>query len=114
MEKVTIDYNRLCLELEKQGKTKADLSRDMTKNKNFIGLMEKNPDQPAEVERLICLLLGLEQGSLIKQEEATGSQGEKVCEDICEHYCEYRNTIDSYGECDMQRESGKCPLDRLN
>lgn len=29
MEKVTIDYNRLCLELEKQGKTKADLSRDM-------------------------------------------------------------------------------------
>ena len=49
MEKVTIDYNRLCLELEKQGKTKADLSRDMTKNKNFVGLMEKNPDQPAEV-----------------------------------------------------------------
>ena len=46
MEKVTIDYNRLCLELEKQGKTKADLSRDMTKNKNFVGLMEKNPDQP--------------------------------------------------------------------
>ena len=45
MEKVTIDYNRLCLELEKQGKTKADLSRDMTKNKNFVGLMEKNPDQ---------------------------------------------------------------------
>lgn len=44
MEKVTIDYNRLCLELEKQGKTKADLSRDMTKNKNFVGLMEKNPD----------------------------------------------------------------------
>ncbi|MEE0688292.1 MAG: hypothetical protein UCN29_05730 [[Ruminococcus] torques] len=39
---------------------------------------------------------------------------EEVREDICEHYCEYRNTIDSYGECDMQRESGKCPLDRLN
>ena len=38
MEKVTIDYNRLCLELEKQGKTKADLSRDMTKNKNFVGV----------------------------------------------------------------------------
>lgn len=42
MEKVTIDYNRLCLELEKQGKTKADLSRDMTKNKNFVGLMDRN------------------------------------------------------------------------
>lgn len=70
MEKVTIDYNRLCLELEKQGKTKADLSRDMTKNKNFVGLMEKNPDQPAEVERLMCLLLGLEQG---ESDQAGGS-----------------------------------------
>ena len=75
MEKVTIDYKRLCLELEKQGKTKADLSRDMAKNKNFVGLMEKNPDQPAEVERLMSLLLGLEQGSLIKQETPTGLQG---------------------------------------
>ena len=60
MEKVTIDFKRLCLELEKQGKTKADLSRDMAKNKNFVGLMEKNPDQPAEVERLQDLLHGLE------------------------------------------------------
>lgn len=76
MEKVTIDYGRLCLELEKRGKTKADLSRDMAKNRNFIGMMAKNPDQPAEVERLMCLLLGLEQGSLIKQEMPTGSQGE--------------------------------------
>ena len=31
MEKVTIDYGRLCAELEKQGKTKADLSRDMAR-----------------------------------------------------------------------------------
>ena len=76
MEKVTIDFERLCLELEKQGKTKADLSRDMAKNKNFVGLMEKNPDQPAEVERLMCLLLGLEQGSLIKREVSTGIPGE--------------------------------------
>ena len=52
MEKVTIDYGRLCLELEKQGKTKADLSRDMAKNKNFVGLMAKNPDQPAD--RRLC------------------------------------------------------------
>ena len=39
---------------------------------------------------------------------------EEVCEDIRENYCEYRNTIDDYGKCDMQRESGECPLDRLN
>nr|DAT27073.1 MAG TPA: hypothetical protein [Bacteriophage sp.] len=66
LEKVTIDYDRLCLELEKQGKTKADLSRDMARNKSFVSLMAKNLEQPAEVERLMCLLLGLEQGSLIK------------------------------------------------
>lgn len=99
MEKVTIDYNRLCLELEKQGKTKADLSRDMTKNKNFVGLMEKNPDQPAEVERLMCLLLGLEQGSLIKQEEATGSQGEiKILENLHKEMREIHQAIIEYGE----------------
>lgn len=83
MEKVTIDYKRLCLELEKRGKTKADLSRDMAKNKNFVGLMEKNPDQPAEVERLMCLLLGMEQGSLIKQETPVGLPGDiKVLENL--------------------------------
>ena len=99
MEKVTIDYNRLCLELEQQGKTKADLSRDMTKNKNFVGLMEKNPDQPAEVERLMCLLLGLEQGSLIKQEEATGSQGEiKILENLHKEMREIHQAIIEYGE----------------
>lgn len=74
MEKVTIDFERLCLELEKQGKTKADLSREMTKNKNFVGLMEKNPEQPVEVERLMCLILGLEPGDLVKREKEMESE----------------------------------------
>lgn len=99
MEKVTIDYKRLCLELEKQGKTKADLSRDMAKNKNFVGLMEKNPDQPAEVERLMCLLLGLEQGSLIKQEVPIGSQGEiRILENLHKEVREARQAIESCTE----------------
>ena len=99
MEKVTIDYGRLCLELEKQGKTKADLSRDMAKNKNFVGLMAKNPDQPAEVERLMCLLLGLEQGSLIKQEDKTGSQGEiRILENLHKKMREIHQAVAEYGE----------------
>ena len=99
MEKVTIDYKRLCLELEKQGKTKADLSRDMAKNKNFVGLMEKNPDQPAEVERLMCLLLGLEQGSLIKQEVPNGSQGEiRILENLHKEMRETRQAIENCTE----------------
>lgn len=97
MEKVTIDFERLCLELEKQGKTKADLSRDMAKNKNFVGLMEKNPDQPAEVERLMCLLLGLEQGSLIKREVSTGIPGEiRILENL---HKEVRKVHQAVEEC---------------
>lgn len=99
MEKVTIDFERLCLELEKQGKTKADLSRDMAKNKNFVGLMEKNPDQPAEVERLMCLLLGLEQGSLIKRETTTGLQGEiRIFENLYKEMREIHQAVVEYGE----------------
>ena len=99
MEKVTIDYKRLCLELEKQGKTKADLSRDMAKNKNFVGLMEKNPDQPAEVERLMCLLLGLEQGTLINREEPTGSRGEiRILENLHKEVRETRQAIENCTE----------------
>lgn len=99
MEKVTIDYERLCLELEKQGKTKADLSRDMAKNKNFVGLMEKNPDQPAEVERLMCLLLGMEQGSLIKQETPVGLPGDiKVLENLYKEMREVHQAVVEYGE----------------
>lgn len=99
MEKVTIDYGRLCLELQKQGKTKADLSRDMAKNKNFVGLMEKNPDQPAEVERLMCLLLGLEQGSLIKREVPTGSPGEiRILENLHKEMQEIHRTVEEYKE----------------
>ena len=99
MEKVTIDYERLCLELEKQGKTKADLSRDMAKNKNFVGMIEKNPDQPAEVERLMCLLLGLEQGSLIKREVPTGSPGEiRILENLHKEMQEIHRTVEEYRE----------------
>ena len=99
MEKVKIDYKRLCSELEKQGKTKADLSRDMAKNKNFVGLMEKNPDQPAEVERLMCLLLGLEQGSLIKQEAPSSPLREiKILENLHEEVRETRQAIEGCTE----------------
>ncbi len=62
-------------------------------------------------------MIFLERGESMEDEtKSTVTIIEEVCEDICvaRYYCEYRNTIDSYGECDMQRESGKCPLDRLN
>lgn len=38
----------------------------------------------------------------------------EVCEDICDNYCKYRETADEDCLCDVIREGGNCPLDRLN
>ena len=38
---------------------------------------------------------------------------EDVCSDICDNYCKYADTADEYGECDITRDGGECPLDRL-
>ena len=37
----------------------------------------------------------------------------KVCEDICDNYCKYRETADEDCKCDIIREKGSCPLDVL-
>ena len=39
---------------------------------------------------------------------------EQVCEDICDNYCMYRDTVDDECLCDVTRNDGRCPLDRLN
>lgn len=36
-----------------------------------------------------------------------------VCEDICDNYCQYRDTADEECMCDITRDGGSCPLDRL-
>lgn len=38
---------------------------------------------------------------------------EDVCEDICDNYCQYRNTCDDECLCDITRNGGSCPLERL-
>ena len=39
---------------------------------------------------------------------------EQVCEDICDNYCMYRDTVDDECLCDVTRNGGRCPLDKLN
>ncbi|CUP43792.1 Uncharacterised protein [[Eubacterium] contortum] len=70
IERVKIDYKKLCEELKKQGKTRGEFSLEMTKDKGFVGRMEKNPDQPKAIEQFMCVLLGLEEGSLIAADPA--------------------------------------------
>lgn len=71
-KKVTINYALLCKELEKQGKTKEKFSAELGRSKSFVYNMAKNPEQTEDFERTMCLLLGLEPGSLVKEPEKKG------------------------------------------
>ena len=37
----------------------------------------------------------------------------EVAEDICDNYCKYRETCDEDAICEVIREGGTCPLDKL-
>lgn len=38
---------------------------------------------------------------------------QSVAEDICDNFCKYREACDEEGLCDIIRNGGTCPLDRL-
>lgn len=71
-KKVTINYALLCKQLEKRGKTKKGFSLEMGRSESFVNYIANNPDQPEAAERIMCLLLGLEPGSLVKEPEKKG------------------------------------------
>lgn len=71
-KKVTINYALLCKQLEKRGKMKKGFSLEMGRSESFVNYIANNPDQPEGVERIMCLLLGLEPGSLVKEPEKKG------------------------------------------
>lgn len=39
---------------------------------------------------------------------------QEITDDICNNYCKYRDTGDEEYLCDLIRDGGKCPLDRLS
>lgn len=52
----------------------------------------------------------------ITYKKAIGTIGKilrEVSEDICDNYCKYRDTADEECLCDVIRNGGSCPLDRL-
>ena len=77
-KKVTINYALLCKQLEKQGKTKKGFSLEMGRSESFVNYIANNPDQPEAVERIMCLLLGLEPGSLVKEPEKKGTAAQAL------------------------------------
>lgn len=74
MNKVKINYDKLCEELKKQGKTKTAFSLEMGRYKSFVNCLKKSPDQPEAVEKIMCMLLGLNEGSLIVAEDTSPEQ----------------------------------------
>lgn len=98
VRKVTINYDRLCEELKKQGKTKKELSLELGRYETFISEMNKNREQPETIEKLICILIGLEPGSLIEpQKQATGADA-KALENIYKKMCKMEELILFQGE----------------
>lgn len=76
VDKVKIDYDRLREELRKQGKTNSAFSVEMGQNESFVSGLKKNPEQPETVEKIMCMLLGLDKGSLIVAEDTLPEQPE--------------------------------------
>ena len=37
----------------------------------------------------------------------------QIADDICDNYCKYRDTCDEDAMCDIIRDGGECPLDKL-
>lgn len=58
--------------MEKQGKTKEEFSVELGRSKSFVSSMARSLEQPEALERIICLLLGLDPGSLVKEPEKKG------------------------------------------
>lgn len=38
----------------------------------------------------------------------------EVSEEICDNYCRFRDTVDGEYQCEVTRNGGTCPLDKLN
>lgn len=98
VRKVTINYDRLCEELKKQGKTKKELSLELGRYETFISEMNKNREQPETIEKLICILLGLEPGSLIEPEKQAIGADAKAMENIYKKMCKMEELILFQGE----------------
>lgn len=67
IKKVKIDYDRLCEELKKHGKSKEGFSVELGRGKSYISNLRRNPELPESMEKIICMILELEPGSLAEK-----------------------------------------------
>lgn len=94
IKKVAIDYEKLCEELNRQGKTKQGFSLEIGRGKDYIVSIKHRTEQPENMESLMCTLLGLDAGSLVKKEKAVQKGAEaKVMENIYRKLCEIEGAV---------------------
>ena len=94
IKKVAIDYEKLCEELNRQGKTKQGFSIEIGRGKDYIVSIKNKPDQPENMENLMCTLLGLDTGSLVRNEKAVQKGVEaKALENIYRKLCEIEGAV---------------------
>lgn len=82
IEKVRIDYGRLCAEIARNGKTNEGFSLELGRSRSYISNLAKTREQPKSVEQVMCILLGLEPGSLIEADSTISPAEVKVIENI--------------------------------
>lgn len=64
-KKVKLDYQLLCQKIKESGKTLEEFSYELGRSKTYVYGLRKNTEQPESIEKLMCILLGLEPGSLV-------------------------------------------------
>ena len=74
VKKVTIDYDVLNDYIKSRGKTREEFSTKLGRGKTYISDMRKRPEINDSMERLMCVLLDIEPGSLVKKENVSGAE----------------------------------------
>ena len=105
VKKVTIDYDVLNDYIKSRGKAKEEFSTELGRGKTYISDMRKRPEINDSMERLMCVLLDIEPGSLVKKENVSGAEV-KMFENLFKKMCELEEIIVVQGEM-MEKLIGK-------
>lgn len=96
MEKITIDYKKLCDVISRAGKTKQNFSFELGKSKGYICALKNNPNVPENMVNLMCILLGIEKEQIMTRndQKAHDEKAEAVIlKNIYAKLCEVESSV---------------------
>ena len=98
IEKVRIDYGKLCAEIARNGKSKESFSLELGRSRSYISNLAKTREQPKSVEQVMCILLGIEPGSLIETDPAISPAEVRAIENIFHKLSAIEEMLDTLTE----------------